>query len=92
MSVEIPSEYLPLVHDMVATGTYPSESAVVGEALRLLAEQQRRQEELRQALQIGIDELDRNEGIEVGPGGIRAFVQQICDEAFREQSTGRPSL
>jgi hypothetical protein len=36
---------------------------------------------------MGVDELDRDEGIEIAPGEIAAFVQQICDEAFREQSS-----
>ena len=47
MTVEIPPEFQQFVHQVIDAGSYTSEAAVVGEALRLLQHRQRRLEELR---------------------------------------------
>ncbi|MDA1054563.1 MAG: type II toxin-antitoxin system ParD family antitoxin [Planctomycetota bacterium] len=64
-SVSIPSDLEQFVNDQVATGAYTNAEHVVREALERLRERDRsratRIEELRQQIQIGIDQADRGE-------------------------------
>nr|WP_267871483.1 type II toxin-antitoxin system ParD family antitoxin [Nostoc sp. CHAB 5715] len=57
-----------LVKDKVSSGKYHSVSEVMGEALRLLEERDRirdqRLAELKAKIQVGIEELERGEGID----------------------------
>lgn len=67
MNVSLTPELEAFVHDKVASGRYTSASEVVRESLRLLEEREwlreRRINELKKEIQIGIDELERGEGI-----------------------------
>lgn len=68
MSVDIPSEFVPFVHSIIASGRCGSESEVVGEALRLLEVVERKRERLRADVLEGMNsgksisraEVDRN--------------------------------
>ncbi|MBD6619279.1 type II toxin-antitoxin system ParD family antitoxin [Komarekiella sp. 'clone 1'] len=55
-----------LIYDKVNSGRYPTASEVIREGLRLLDERDRlaeaRLKELKQKIQIGIEELDRGAG------------------------------
>ncbi|HEX3871206.1 MAG TPA: hypothetical protein VHV77_12260 [Pirellulales bacterium] len=59
MSLGLPDDLAQFVHDAVSRGAYPTEGALLTEAVRLL----RQREELRRQVQAGIDELDRGEAI-----------------------------
>ncbi len=60
MALALPSDVQQLVDDMVASGSYDSEAAVVRAALRLLKQREELKDEIREA----IAELDRGEGID----------------------------
>ena len=78
MTVEIPSEFQQFVHQVIDSGSYQSEEAVVGEALRLLQHRQQRLEELRREIQPALDGLDRGEGvIELDDSELDAFFEDI---------------
>lgn len=66
MNVHLTPQLDALVRAKVESGLYNSASEVIREALRLLEEQDRlreiRREELRMALRVGVDQLDRGEG------------------------------
>ncbi|PHM09976.1 type II toxin-antitoxin system ParD family antitoxin [Nostoc sp. 'Peltigera malacea cyanobiont' DB3992] len=68
MNVSLTPELEQLVKDKVNSGRYHSVSQVMGEALRLLDERDRVQEqrlaELKAKIQVGIEELERGEGID----------------------------
>lgn len=68
MNVNLTPELEQLVQDKVASGHYVSQSEVVREALRLLAEQDRLREahveRLREALAEGLQQADRGELID----------------------------
>ena len=68
MNVSLTPELEQLVKDKVSSGRYHSVSEVMGEALRLLEERDRLQEkriaELKAKIQVGIEELERGEGID----------------------------
>ncbi|MEH2461041.1 type II toxin-antitoxin system ParD family antitoxin [Nostoc sp.] len=68
MNISLTPELEQLVKDKVNTGRYHSVSEVMGEALRLLDERDRVREqrlaELKAKIQVGIEELERGEGID----------------------------
>jgi antitoxin ParD1/3/4 len=78
MNVEIPAEFQQFVHQVIDAGSYQSEEAVVGEALRLLQHRQRRLDELRREIQPALDDLDRGENvIEFDDDGLDAFFDDV---------------
>ena len=78
MTVKIPPEFQQFVHQVINAGSYTSEAAVVGEALRLLQQRQRRLEELRREIQPALDGLGRGEGvIELDDSKLDAFFEDI---------------
>ncbi|HAZ49667.1 MAG TPA: type II toxin-antitoxin system ParD family antitoxin [Cyanobacteria bacterium UBA11369] len=68
MNVSLTPELEQYVQEKVKSGKYLSASEVVREALRLLQEQdqirQLRLEKLRSEIALGIEQLDRGEGID----------------------------
>ena len=68
MNISLTPELEQLVKDKVSSGKYNSVSEVMGEALRLLEERDRirdqRLAELKAKIQVGIEELERGEGID----------------------------
>jgi antitoxin ParD1/3/4 len=70
MNVSLTPELEKLVESKVQSGRYQSASEVIREGLRLLDDRDRlhnaQLEEVRRKIQIGIDQLDRGEGIEGG--------------------------
>jgi putative addiction module CopG family antidote len=82
MSIDIPPQYLPFVQQAVASGRFESESALVGEALRLL---QQRHDQLKQAVQRGFDQIDRGESFEIDDDDqLHRFFEDIMREARAE--------
>jgi antitoxin ParD1/3/4 len=78
MTIEIPADLQQFVHTVIDAGSYKDETEVVGEALRLLQERQRRIEELRREIQPALDQLDRGEGIEIkDEEELRLFFEDI---------------
>jgi antitoxin ParD1/3/4 len=67
MNVSLTPELEKLVAQKVQSGRYQSASEVVREGLRLLEDQDRlratRLQEVRRKIQVGLDQLDRGEGI-----------------------------
>lgn len=55
MSVNIPSDLVPFVHSVIASGRCVDESQVVGEALRLMESVERKREKLRADVLEGIN-------------------------------------
>jgi antitoxin ParD1/3/4 len=68
-NVSLPDALDGFVEQQVASGAFPDASEVVSAGLRLLQHRADRRaarlERLRAAIQVGLDELDRGEGIEV---------------------------
>ncbi len=78
MTIEIPPDLQQFVHNMVDTGCFKDETEVVGEAIRLLQERQRRIEDLRRDIQPALDQLDRGEGIKINSEEeLRLFFDDI---------------
>jgi antitoxin ParD1/3/4 len=78
MTVEIPPDLQQFVDQIIGAGGYKSEAEVVGQALRLLQQRQRRIEELRREIQPALEQLDRGEGIKLkDEEELRLFFEGI---------------
>ena len=91
MTVEIPLDLQPFVHQIIDAGSYKTEAEVVDRALRLLQERQRRIEELRCEIQPALDRLDRGEGIELDDEGLDAFFEDIKAQSRAELAAEQES-
>ena len=84
MNVHLTNELEQLVQHHVKSGRYGSESEVVSEALRLLAEQDEvtafHKQEFREKIAQGLDSLLRDESID----GHEFFAQLERDETMLE--------
>jgi antitoxin ParD1/3/4 len=88
MNVHLGETFDQFVAELVDSGLYQSQSEVIREGLRLLKEREDlrklRLEELRKEIQIGIDQLDRGEGV--------AFdAEKIKTEGRKRQASKRSS-
>jgi len=79
----IPPEFEQFVQQQVASGEYPSQEDVVTAGLQVLREMKRRQAEFRREVQVGVDQLDRGEGIALTVEELRAFFDDV--QAPRQQ-------
>jgi antitoxin ParD1/3/4 len=78
MTVEIPPDLQQFVDQIIGAGGYKSEAEVVGQALRLLQQRQRRIEELRREIQPALEQLDHGEGIKLkDEEELRLFFEDI---------------
>jgi antitoxin ParD1/3/4 len=78
MSPAIPAEFVPFVTRELASGKYGSEAEVVAAALRLLEERERKLDGLRADIQLGVDQLERGEGIVLADdAALGAFFDEI---------------
>lgn len=85
MNVSLTPELEKLVESKVRSGRYQSASEVIREGLRLLDDQDQLRElhlaEVRKKIQLGLDELDRGEGI---PGEEVYAQMKAKSAAFRK--------
>ncbi len=82
MNVSIPADLEQFVHDAVQSGGYRNPTEVVGDALRLLA----RREELRRAVNAGIEQLEQGKGIDGDEvfGRLQSKAETIARQAAAE--------
>lgn len=66
MTVDLPPQIEALLRQKLEAGPYRTVDEVIQEALQALDERERLQA-LRAKLQVGVDQLDRGEGIRVTP-------------------------
>lgn len=77
MPVHLPPRLEAQIDQLVADGHFASAESVIVEALRLLQERESRRAQLRAKIQVGLDQLDRGEGVAVTP----ALWEEIDREA-----------
>ena len=85
----IPSDLEHFVQQQVATGQYQSQDEVVVAGLQILREVKCRQAKLREQVQVGIDQLDRGEGIQLNQDELRAFFDDIQARGRRRYEANR---
>ena len=81
MSISVPSEYVPFVNELLASGSYPSQDAVMRDALQLLREKRLQHEELQAEIAIGIEQANRGEVVPFDPEKIIANARKRFAEA-----------
>jgi antitoxin ParD1/3/4 len=91
MSIKLPPDIEANIHEQVEHGRFPDAAEVVREAMRLLNERQRQLDALRAKLQIGLDELDRGEGVEWTPALMEQLSRE-ADEMFRRGEKPDPDV
>ncbi len=93
MNVSLTPELETLVHEKVRSGLYTSASEVVREALRLLNDrdtiQQQRLSELRREIAVGLDELNRGEGIAYDEQSLAAMFEEVKREGRKTLARSR---
>ena len=83
MSIDLPRELEAIVQRELATGQYDSKEQVYARALRML--QHWRKFQLRRDVQIGLEQLDRGEGIRIEDDeGLRNFFDELMSEVNHE--------
>ncbi|MGI4787449.1 MAG: type II toxin-antitoxin system ParD family antitoxin [Janthinobacterium lividum] len=92
MNVSLTPELENLVQQKVQSGLYTSASEVVREALRLLNDrdtiQQQRLSELQREIKVGLDQLNRGEGIAYNEQSLNAMFDRIKQEG--REAISRP--
>ncbi len=91
MTVEIPVEFQQFVDSVIGRGSFKSEADVVGTALGLLREHERRIEDLRREIHPALERLDRGEGTEFDDAGLDAFFEEIKAQEPAQGPSGRES-
>lgn len=91
MPVQLPADVEASIRQKVESGHFPDAGEVVREAMRLLDEQERQFNELRAKLQVGLDELDRGEGVEWTPA-LMEQLRQEADEMYRRGTRPDPDV
>lgn len=90
MNISLTPELENLIQEQVKKGRYSSVSEMVGESLRLLWERDRIREkrvaELRAKIRVGIEELNRGEGID-GEEVFDEIEADICRIEAQMQPT-----
>jgi antitoxin ParD1/3/4 len=79
LNISLPEALKEHVQKRVAEGTFSNASDFVRALIRLDKEQQEKLASLRDAVAVGIDQLDRGEGLE----GERVFAGLLDDEPQR---------
>ena len=87
MNISLTPDLVAIVETKISSGRYQSADAVVSEALRLLQEHERTDAEkladLRRETAIGLEQLERGEGVEFDD----SVVEEILQEARRERNS-----
>jgi antitoxin ParD1/3/4 len=91
MAVQLPADVEASIQKKVESGHFPDAGEVVREAMRLLEEHERQLDALRAKLQVGLDELDRGEGVEWTPE-LMEEIRQEADEKFRRGELPDPDV
>lgn len=91
MAIQLPPDIEARIRQKVERGDFPDAGEVVREAMRLLDAQEREIDELRAKLKIGLDQLDRGEGIPFTPELVHQMRQE-AEQRFRRGERPNPDV
>jgi antitoxin ParD1/3/4 len=91
MSVTLTPQVEDQIRRLMETGQYPDADSVVRDALRLLEGHRNKIDALRAKLQVGIDQLERGESVEVTPEFWEELDRDV-DEALRRGDLPDPDV
>lgn len=79
----LPDQLDQFVQNQIATGKYGSAEEVLCAALRLLRDRDRRLDELRRDVQVGLDQLQRGEFTDYSEDSLKSFLEEVKAEGRR---------
>jgi Arc/MetJ-type ribon-helix-helix transcriptional regulator len=88
VEVSLPRDLQQFITDQVKSGVFPSASEAVCRAVETLRDQNA---ELLREIDLGVAEIDRNEGTEVTPEGLEGFFDNVIKQGrqrLQEQRRG----
>jgi antitoxin ParD1/3/4 len=91
MSIQLPPDVEASIRQRVERGQFPDEAEVVREAIRLLDERDLQIDALRAKIGVGLDELDRGEGVEWTPELMERLSRE-ADELYRRGEQPDPDV
>jgi antitoxin ParD1/3/4 len=91
MSIRLPPDVEASIRQRVERGQFPDEAEVVREAIRLLDERDLQLDALRAKIGVGLDELDRGEGVEWTPELMERLSRE-ADELYRRGEQPDPDV
>jgi antitoxin ParD1/3/4 len=83
MAINVPADIEERILEKVERGDFPDAGEVIREAMRLLDEQEQELQQLRDKLQIGLDQLDRGECVLFTPELMNELRQEVDDRLRR---------
>ncbi|MEA2514606.1 MAG: antitoxin ParD1/3/4 [Thermomicrobiales bacterium] len=83
MSIQLPPDVEASIRRKVQRGQFPDEGEVVREAIRLLDEREFQLDVLRAKIRVGLDQLDRGEGIEMTDEAWDDLDREVDDRLRR---------
>ncbi len=86
----LPADLSEFVQQELQTGKYTSEDELICDALRLLRELERKREQLKADIQVGLDQLDRGEYTEYDDQGLDDLFERIKTEG-RKKLAAKPT-
>lgn len=81
MSIPVPTEYVPFVNELISSGSYPSQDAVLRDALQLVQAKRLEFQELKAEIAIGIEQANRGEVVPFDSEKIIANARKRFAEA-----------
>jgi antitoxin ParD1/3/4 len=91
MAIQLPADIEARIQERVERGDFPDAGEVIREAMRLLDAQESQLEELRAKLQVGLDQLDRGEGIPFTPELV-SQMRRDAEERFKRGERPNPDV
>ena len=92
MNYPFPPELHQLVEEGLASGSYGSEDNILLEAMRMLRDRDRREQEFKAEVQTRIHRLDRGEGIVLeGEEDLRRFFDDIQMRGMQRYNASKSS-
>ncbi len=89
MNISIPESLRDFVESEVRERGYSSASEYVRELIRGARERSAREEELRQVVQLGLEQLRRGESVDLDGSSLSDFFAEAKARARQRLSTGR---
>ena len=86
MNIAVPSEHETFIQQRVESGRNRDAEDVIREALELLSERDRDSAELRAALAVGLDQIERGESVPWTPDLLSNLYDEVLNEMASETS------
>lgn len=87
MQIRLTPDEESMIRQRIESGRNRDTNDVIHEALRLLSDRERDQAELRAALAVGLDQIERGETVPWTPD----FLSNLYDEVLSEMASEEPA-